>query len=282
MLLFPHPTLQGTKSGLLLWYQYFLPAVYPFMILSGLFIRYLKKGGYLFAVCAGFLTGFPNGAKTAANLYEKGLLPKNMASLCAVFCNLASPMFMSGYAGLRQELPLIYLTSAILLFFCLKLSKNQEFSLSGNACRIQISSIDSNVEHTTSSDSSSGDFLMECTAILVKAGIYIMFFSILIEFLKFPVFSWKPLQLITPFLEMTTGIAQVNGTDFPLPQLRKYFSIFICVSGGLCTAFQTQEVTQALNLSLPRYLIMKILHGIIVCFICYLANSSSFLFVNLL
>lgn len=260
MLLFPETTLSGTRKGLLLWYQHFLPAVFPFMILSGLLTGYLKKGGSFFAVICGFLNGYPTGAKTAAELKKKELLPKETACYYAVFCNMSGPMFMASYASLKQEMPVIYLTSIALLFLFCKTAglkhptdKKEEKKFT-----------------PSSQETGTGDYLMNCTAIMVKAGIYIMYFSILMEFLALPFFTSNTIKLLAPFLELTTGIARIQSSDFPLPGLSRYFRIFLCVSGGLCTAFQSKEVTYELNLSLPRYLFLKIIQAGTVCSVCFL------------
>lgn len=260
MLLFPQTTLNGTKQGLLLWYQQFLPAVFPFMILSGLLTVRLKRGGAFFAVCAGFLNGYPTGAKTAADLKKNDLLPEHTAPYYAVFCNMAGPLFLLSFAGLKQELPLIYLTSiAVLILFCHFVRPDKHLNISEQA--------NGSLPLETRKEEP-GDYLMECSEIMVKAGIYIMYFSILTRFLS-PL-SFLPLQLLVPFLELTNGVALIQSPDFPLPSMRRYLLLFLCVTGGLCTAFQTREVTTGLNLSIWRYLFLKGIQAAAVCMVCYL------------
>lgn len=281
MLLFPELTLKGTRNGLLLWYQNFLPSVFPFMILSGLLTGYLKRGGSVFAVAAGFLNGYPCGAKTAADLKQKGLLPENTACYYAVFCNMSGPMFLATYADLKEEMPVIYLTSIVLLWsFCQlapRLPRYRQAFPHGSSKQIIQTAQTTNSSQTAQASfstenapSAESDYLLECTGIMVKSGIYIMYFSILMELLSQPLFSSQLLRLYVPFLELTTGIACIRSAVFPLPDLEQYFRIFLCVSGGLCTAFQTKEVTYGLNLSLPRYLILKLIHASAVCAVCYL------------
>lgn len=262
MLLFPETTLKGTREGLLLWYQYFLPSVFPFMILSGILTGYLKKGGAFFAVTAGFLNGYPTGAKTAADLKKRGLLPENTACYYAVFCNMSGPMFMAAYADLKQEMPFIYLTSIVLLICFCKLTRKNKLQ--------EISRHDHEISEQAIEEKGTGDYLMNCTGVMVKAGIYIMYFSILMELMSQPFLTSRLLKLFVPFLELTTGIARIQASDFPLPHLSRYFRVFLCVSGGLCTAFQSKEVTYELNLSLPRYLFLKLLQASAVCGVCYI------------
>lgn len=317
MLLFPEPSLKGAQSGLLLWYQHFLPAIFPFMILSGILIRYLERGGAFFAAVTGFLNGYPNGAKTAADLQKRGLLPKETACYYAVFCNLASPMFLAAYADLQREMPLIYLVSLLLLFlFCRRrkpisipidsvctykpkqplystskpfpekkapgaLDAEEEWTDTPNSFleKREPSALDAEEGWADTSNSflekrePAEDYLLECTRIMVKAGIYIMYFAILIEILSQPPFADQRISLLIPFLELTTGISYIESASFPFPDLRRYFRLFLCVFGGFCTAFQTQEVTYGLSLTLPRYLAYKFFHASAVCLVCLLLDT---------
>ena len=81
MLFFPTPVFDGASEGILLWFQIVLPTLLPFILLSNLMIRtnavyYISRitGPLLgkifavsdsgsFAVIAGFLCGYPMGAK---------------------------------------------------------------------------------------------------------------------------------------------------------------------------------------------------------------------------
>lgn len=333
MLLFPGITLRGTRRGLLLWYQFFLPAVFPFMILSGLMTRRLKRGGKLFAVIGGFLNGYPNGAKIAADLQKKGLLSPKTAPFYAAFCNMSGPMFLASYANLTKEMPLLYLTSVLLLYLCCVLSpgndtmpvhqtnclqnpvkdnpKNKNSSINldskvqntpacfdskvkknpvcfdSNAKKDPVSfdpeskkihaSYDLNGNKTTDSlmtdQSGTGDFLLECTGIMVKAGIYIMYFSILIELLAAVSYMIPQLKYVIPFLEMTTGIACIQDFGFPCPRLRLYYRLFLCTTGGMCTIFQTGEVIRGMDLTIWKYILLKLLQGLVICGVCFMFNT---------
>ena len=90
MLLFPGPVFRGASQGILLWFQTVLPTLLPFMIAANLMVRTNAvhcisrlAGGLLgralkvsdcgaFAVIAGFLCGYPMGAKVTADLLREG------------------------------------------------------------------------------------------------------------------------------------------------------------------------------------------------------------------
>ena len=135
MLAFPMASLEGAKSGLMLWFETVLPALLPFMILSGLLIRLRvtravsvflypvlkhifpisKEGCY--PVFIGFLSGIPVGAKTTADMLEQKLLSKKEAQFLCALCNNASPMFIMSYiAASKLKRPDLGVTLLILLF----------------------------------------------------------------------------------------------------------------------------------------------------------------------
>lgn len=269
MLLFPDLTLQGTCRGLILWYQHFLPSVFPFMILSGIMTGFLSGGGPVFAALAGFLNGYPNGAKISSDLSERKLLSKDTAPYYAVFCNQSSPMFLSAFAGLKKEMPWIYLCAAILLFSA---GRMERWKKRNDPCsKNRVPQKSENI-----SEESPGDYLLDCTGIMVKAGIYIMYFSILISFLS-GISDWFPaIRFVIPFLEITTGITYIRNTGIVPYELQQTLILFLCVSGGICTAFQTMEVTKNLNLSLKRYLLLKLIQASFTCIICFLLSGILF------
>ena len=124
LVFFPEYALESTRAGLLLWYHSVLPVLFPFMLLCTLLIRFrvlermpefltrpLQKvfsisnyGSY--AVIAGFLCGFPIGAKLSSDLYREGKIDKEEARLLYGFTNNLSPVFLISYAASEQmEMP---------------------------------------------------------------------------------------------------------------------------------------------------------------------------------
>lgn len=135
MLTFPIASLEGAKSGLMLWFETVLPALLPFMILSGLLIRLRvtkvvsvflypvlkhlfpisKEGCY--PIFIGFLSGIPVGAKTTADMFEQQLISKKEAQFLCALCNNASPMFIISYiAASKLKRPDLGFMLLIVLF----------------------------------------------------------------------------------------------------------------------------------------------------------------------
>lgn len=125
--------------ALQLWFEKMIPALFPFMVLSGLIVR-LDLGktialpvypliGSIFRISrtmcttllTGFLFGFPLGAKTIAEQYSLGQLSKPQAQYLLSFCNNIGPVYLLSFAlpllGLSDDAENHLLRSAVILAF---------------------------------------------------------------------------------------------------------------------------------------------------------------------
>lgn len=116
ILFFPRQALLLASDGLLLWFKNMVPALFPFMVISGLMIRlqltehfavffrpflgrlFLLHDDCLYVIFTGFLCGFPMGAKIIADLYREGRLNRPEAELLLAFCNNIGPVYFTGFA----------------------------------------------------------------------------------------------------------------------------------------------------------------------------------------
>lgn len=134
----------AAAAGLALCGRSVIPALFPFMAastmlvslgfgewaaprLSGLMSLYRLPGPAGSALLLGLVGGYPIGARTAAELYGKGLLTREEAERLLGFCNNSNPVFLISVLGggvfgsprTGVYLWLIHLLSALLtgLFF---------------------------------------------------------------------------------------------------------------------------------------------------------------------
>ncbi|MCL2051758.1 MAG: hypothetical protein FWG91_08540 [Lachnospiraceae bacterium] len=125
LLVFPRESFYLALSGLNLWFQKMVPTLFPFMILSGMMIRlnltekfmvlfnpilkplFRLRLAPLYAIAAGFLCGFPMGARIVADLYGHQKISKNEAQYLLSFVNNIGPIYFLSFA-----LPLINLDSS--------------------------------------------------------------------------------------------------------------------------------------------------------------------------
>ena len=277
MLFSPKAVFEGAESGLLLWFQVVFPTLFPFMLVSGLM---LSGGGLVvisrifgrlfstlfatspngsFAVIAGFLCGYPMGAKVSADLVRSGRISRDEGAYLLSFCNNTSPIFIMNFIVWktfdREELMiptlliLIGVPAFLSLFF-------RRFYLNGrkkfpdlsegkrdNAKLLNFEMLDSCLADSFES--------------IVKVGLYIIFFSILIA-LPGKLSAGHPLLAgILPTLEMTNGILMIHKAA---PDLTVSYPLILGLTsfGGFCSAAQTKCMLKAASLPILPYIIQKL------------------------
>lgn len=117
LMLYPNQSMEAGRQGLLLCFNVIIPSLFPFFVLSCLVVelgmaRYLGRaverlmwpafrvgGAGASALVLGFVGGYPVGARTAINLYEKGLCSRTEAQRMLAFCNNSGPAFILGVVG---------------------------------------------------------------------------------------------------------------------------------------------------------------------------------------
>ena len=277
MLFSPKAVFDGAESGLLLWFQVVFPTLFPFMLVSGLM---LSGGGLAvisrifgrlfstlfatspngsFAVIAGFLCGYPMGAKVSADLVRSGRISRDEGAYLLSFCNNTSPIFIMNFIVWktfdREELmipTLLILIGApafLSLFF-------RRFYLKGRKKFPDLSDKKKNNVKLLNFE-----MLDSCLAdsfeSIVKVGLYIIFFSILIA-LPGKLSAGHPLLAgILPALEMTNGILMIHKAA---PDLTVSYPLILGLTsfGGFCSAAQTKCMLKAASLPILPYIIQKL------------------------
>ena len=117
LVFFPAEASDAARQGLQLCLQTVLPSLFPFFVLSSLFIAsgaadafgralepvmrplFYLSGAGASALALGLVGGYPVGARTVAELYRGGSLSKAEAEKLLGFCNNAGPGFILGICG---------------------------------------------------------------------------------------------------------------------------------------------------------------------------------------
>lgn len=278
MLLFPKAVFNGASEGLLLWFQVVFPTLFPFMLItnllmdsgglafiSGIFRRPFRRifgvsGNGSFAVLAGFLCGYPMGAKVTADLLRTGRITRAEGQYLLSFCNNTSPVFIINFIVWKTlgEDQLLLPSLAVLmggpvllsfLFRRVYLEKGKhffpDFSASGNRSGRE-------------TDFSLLDLcMMNSFESIVKVGGYIILFSVVLSLLSesgqhSPVFT-----ALTAVLEVTNGILIIDGLNLRLT-LSWPLIMALTSFGGLCSVAQTQCMIQDTGLKISHYIIQKL------------------------
>ncbi|MGE5423330.1 MAG: sporulation integral membrane protein YlbJ [Ignavibacteriales bacterium] len=117
MIIEPRTTLEASRTGVNLWFETVLPALFPFFVACDLMmglgiVKFLGTllepimrpifrlpGSASFVVAMGFTSGFPVGAVLTRELYEQKELTGPEAERLVCFTNNASPLFILGVVG---------------------------------------------------------------------------------------------------------------------------------------------------------------------------------------
>ncbi len=288
LLCFPDEMLLASSESFSLWFSTVLPSLFPFMAACGILFRlgvaqflghflqpimkplFRLSGVCAFPLVAGFLSGYPMGAKTTAMLYENNQISISEAQKILCFCNNAGPLFVIGTVGTgffgSPTVGYVFLFSilggAILTGICCRFFKSTPLPAQYHP------HIDKQPFSLILSD-------CVCDALLTVAQIggYLVFFSVFTKALElFGVFSFLAklfsfCQLSNTFLtgicsgilEMTNGTYQLSTAVEPF-WLKGCFCIALLCFGGFSILGQTWSVCGKLPISIVKYTFAKILH----------------------
>ncbi len=115
LVIFSNTNLSAAKNGLVLWANSIVPSLFPFFVATELlshtnFTYYLGhilnkimkpvfnvRGEGSFALIMGIISGYPIGAKIAANFREKNICSKEECERLLSFTNNSGPLFWSSF-----------------------------------------------------------------------------------------------------------------------------------------------------------------------------------------
>ncbi len=244
-------------------------------------------------IILGIFSGYPIGAKIVKDLYERKLISKNNANTLLAFTNNSGPLFIVSFIGISLYhdtktgilLLITHIISAIIVGLILtnfnkKISYDKEdINISNNKSSLYNSN--KNIANIVV------DSVKDSVNTSLFIGGFIIFFSVIICLLTnsffFDILS-KPINYILslfnissittiPFLqgviEMTNGINSISTLN-TIPYIYKIsITAFILGIGGLSIYMQLLSIISTTDLSTKKYIIGKIMHGIISCALTY-------------
>ena len=276
MLFLPKTVFSGAADGLLLWFQVVFPTLFPFMLVSGLMLAggglnlvsrifgglssrlFATSSNGAFAVIAGFLCGYPMGAKISADLVRTGNITHEEGTYLLSFCNNTSPVFIMNFIVwktlgrnelMMPTLLILMLVPAFLSIIFRKFYlKGQNFFPCPDTGKKSYSRLDFSTLDTC---------MMNSFESIVKVGGYIILFSVLITLLDELPGNHPLILAVSPLLEVTNGIIMLNTSidNFSLC----YPAVLALTSfGGLCSVAQTQCMLQGTGIKMLPYIAEKL------------------------
>lgn len=279
-------------QALALCVQVLLPSLFPFFVLSSMFIstgviqrlspRLEKPFQWLFglpgsfgaALLLGAAGGYPVGAKTIATLYQQGQCSKRDAEKALRFCNNAGPAFLISAVGasLLQDphaglkLYAVHVLSALIIGFIYR--KNTD--------HVKYHCITADHMRSTATISLFLRAVTDAFSSFLNVSAFVLIFSVISTMLQqLPLIDslhclpgggilWY--GLLAGFLELTSGVACLTQGGLPPSILLPALS-FLCGWGGCSVQFQTISLLHDAGLSCRQYLKSKLLQGILAALI---------------
>ena len=281
---------QGARDGLVLCGQVVIPTLFPFLALGNLFAQLVSKRpaqgegtlrarvmqfllrqppAALGVIFLGFLGGYPAGAKTAAQLMERGALTKAQAQRLQLFCVNAGPAYLLGAVGSallgsRQAGLLLFvsLTSAGLVMAFLSRFWDAPETEEGRL--VPIAS-----PQKTPNDAGILSAVAQATAATMGICAWVVLFSALCALLRLlPHAFWPAMPSLNVFLEVSSGAAAIirKGTTLPV----------LCAAlgwGGLSVHCQILADLRKTGLPLRIFFTSRLVHGALAAAICWQLGS---------
>ena len=288
IIIYPEKSINFVIKALNLCYLIIIPAVFPFLIISRMFLnspifvitgKLLSKpakflfniqGEYTNAFLLGSIAGFPIGAKSVGEIYAEKPHTKNQAERTLAFCNNCSAPFVVaaagiavfGSAGIGFILFFTQLVSALVTGIIIRFLFKDTLSVSSSANT-------TDKKNTSDLPSIISDAV---NGILNICGI-IIFFYIIINIL-FEIIGAMPFIADNPvlynsvkiaaagFLEISSGIYILTNMNLPVSQKLMIVSAVFAWS-GISVHYQIMYVLKNTGLSLKPYFTGKLIHVII-------------------
>lgn len=253
--------LSGAAEGIELCLRTVIPALFPFIVLSSVFLscatafpwketafstvfRFPQGEGFLTLPC--FLGGYPVGAQSVCNAYREGRLRKDTAQRLLAFSNNAGPSFVFGVVG--QMFPKAWLPWAL-----------WGIHIAGALAAARCVSNEDSAPHSIRQPVQLKEDLMlgSVRTMGVICG-WVILFRVIITFLD-RWFLWclpENLRIaLIGLLELSNGCCELSK----IADIRVRFVLCsgMLAAGGLCVTAQTASVTK--GLSLRYYFLGKII-----------------------
>ena len=321
MLFSPAAVFQGASDGLLLWFQILFPTLFPFLVITALLLHsgglelfartvarpvgriFSVSSNGAFAVIAGFLCGYPMGAKVTADLVRSGKISKQEGAYLLSFCNNTSPAFLVNFLvgnALKEEKLLvptlvILIGTPVLLSFVFRKFYGQISTVSDsiqadhsrfpkkepllrfyirkdkrnfliNKTYLQKSNF---VDHKIPFISLVDSCIMNSFEAITKVGGYLILFSILIALLDLlPLPATFHLLAAAP-LEVTNGILLLCRSSIDLT-ITYPAVIGLTSFSGWCAVAQTNCMLRDTGLSIFPYIIQKLTAAMAASLLAYI------------
>ena len=275
ILLKPGEAFVLAAQALQLWFDRMIPALFPFMILSGILIRlhlseklaalfapvlrpfFRLDNHCLYVMLIGLFCGFPMGARACRESLDHKKITVSEGQLLLAFCNNAGPVYVTGY--LFPLLKVIEKSKALLLFYGIPLLYG--LILRYTAYRKTVSFSGNTNLHYNTKDTCPADALEKAINASIEGITVLGGYMIICNMLNlFPILiGFKGIipSILGCLLEITGGLK--GAKHMPIG-----WGLGLLTFGGLSCIAQTFSCIKGTSLSLKKYICHKIIQSLLI------------------
>ncbi len=270
----------GVKEGMMLCMEAVIPALFPFLFLSGMLNRILAGQPNRFLLplgklcriptgsegilLTGLIGGYPVGASMVAQACKDGSLSRDDGRRMLGFCNQAGPAFIFGMLGPMVDSPALpWLIWGLMILSAVITAVMLPGKSDGR----------SSPKHYA--ETSLVNALANAIRTMATVCGWVILFRVVLVFVR-RWFLWLfPVSIqvfLTGFLELSNGCSALKGLDPPC--LILILSGWMLSFGGICVGMQTMSVCRGLDTGL--YFPGKLLQSCINCLLSILFSLLIF------
>lgn len=264
------------KEGLSLCFNVVIASVFPFLIITDLFVAFsnFENVGFLqkvfeklfkinkYAVSAflcGLLCGFPLGVKVSADLYRNGCISKNECERLIGFSNNTGPAFLISGIGFAMRGSVI---DGIILYFSMIISSILSGLILGIGKKPSSASKKQIEFKYNFSESVSNASLNT-----LNISAYIVLFSIITGVLSLIIKNNVIFSLILPFLEVSNAAKTLSLTNIFTKSETLILTSFAVSFSGVSVHMQAKSFLSKTDISMKTYYFAKLLQGLLASLI---------------
>lgn len=320
LIIFSNSNLSSAKNGLVLWANSIVPSLFPFFVatellshtnfayyLGRILNRFMKpifnvRGEGCFAFIMGIISGYPIGAKIAANFRENNICTKEECERLLSFTNNSGPLFIVGTVGISMFgnstigflLLITHLLASITVGIIFRFWKYDSKSPAGqnnsyvnSKNNISLSNLGGIIGNSISSS---------INTILLIGG-FVVLFSVIISILKTSQLLYLLADCIQPLfdlihipdtfstgfisgiLELTNGLNIISNIPSKKLSINIIVASFLLGLGGISILLQVWSTIAKTDLSIKPYILGKLLHACLAAFYTFIFLQN-FTFFN--
>lgn len=290
---YPKVTIETVLFGINIWFYNVLPTLFPFFILSDLFVNYglidliseLFKnfmrifnlsGMCSYPLFGSIISGIPSGARYTKQLLDNNLITQDEANHLITFTHFSNPLFILGTVGevlLKDKklgfiILIAHFLGNIIIAFIFKknnyiVKEDISFKKAFLAMhKKRITNKDNFINILSNS-------IYNCIDILFLLLGIIIIFLLLTNIVGKIIVNKSLLLIIKGIFEMTQGIKFVSISDISLLFKTILITFFISF-GGLSVHLQTASIINDSKIKYKNYLIARIIHSFISSILVYI------------